>query len=69
MTILQHFIKMDGERFHSLTDLQKSSALRVIDRQGAENFQHAFIDHVDHTLMLSFKHILIGIEPDGYAHS
>jgi hypothetical protein len=48
-----------------LTDKQQQSACRVITRQG---WLYDF-SVCDGTLMLRFANILIGIEPNGYAHS
>jgi hypothetical protein len=53
-----------------ITPEQAESLERVIARQGPENLEAIALDYgSDPTLFVKFTHILIGIEPDGYAHS
>lgn len=68
MTLLQHFTKLSDYDYRQLTPEQIKSASRVLERQGLESFVRASVSG-DKVLCITFKHIFIGIETDGYAHS
>ena len=57
------------DKFVCVNDKQALSFESVIRRQGREAYIDAHYDHLDGFLAVQFKHIFIGIEPDGYAHS
>lgn len=63
---LQRHLKLPDDLFDALTHEQKFSAARVINKQGA--IHHPVSTSCD-MLGISFGHIFIGIEKDGYAHS
>lgn len=58
-------------RYLVVTPEQAESFARVVKHQGKENLLGVSLDGFcgDYYLALTFKHIMIGIEPDGYAHS
>lgn len=58
-----------GHRCYVITELQAKAFNRVIEHQGREHFVAAWYDTLAECLILQFKHIYIGIESDGYAHS
>lgn len=57
------------DKFIVVNDKQALSFERVIRHQGREAYIDAHYDHLDGFLAVQFKHVFIGIEPDGYAHS
>lgn len=62
-------LELNGTTWFSITEEQAVSAKNVLLHQGRENFEGAHYDTMCECLMLKFKYILIGVEPDGYAHS
>lgn len=52
----------------AMTPVQVASAGNVMRHQGLDNLQQAVYDGRE-TIYLTFSHIFIGIEKDGYAHS
>ncbi len=65
---LNEHLKLPVEEFVSLTEPQKFSAARVIAQQGY-GVKQSHNDYLCGYLGIRFKHIFIGIEKDGYAHS
>lgn len=58
-----------NETLEAITEKQAESVPRVLGHQGSEALIYARYDTLCECLMLQFKHITIGIEEDGYAHS
>jgi hypothetical protein len=52
-----------------ITEAQALAFNRVLSHQGPDNFIAAHYDNLCDCLIVQFKHIYIGIESDGYAHS
>lgn len=63
---LKEVLRLDDALFSTLTQEQRFSAARVIVKQGS--IRHPVATPGDY-LGISFDHIFIGIEKDGYAHS
>jgi len=58
-----------GFEYTAMHEGQAVSLGEVIKRQGREALEDIYYDTLCNCLMATFKHITIGIEPDGHAHS
>lgn len=61
--------EIDPDVLAELNEAQSKSLHRVIAHQGEENLVDVRIDAFNDCVVVEFKHIFIGIESDGYAHS
>ena len=52
-----------------MTHEQRMSVIRVVKRQGRDRLVTVEKEFCYDTVLLCFEHIVIGVEPDGYAHS
>jgi hypothetical protein len=68
---LQFVLRFDDDLWANVTPEQRFSAARVIMRQGGPTvIRHPVSGGAGRDMIgISFGHIFIGIEPDGYAHS
>lgn len=65
-----HFDNIAGDDYIVITPAQAGAFETVLERQGARNLKSVSLEFGrDPALMLTFNHITIGIESDGYAHS
>lgn len=65
----ESFTNIGGDEHLVITPEQATAFTKVVAHQGEAALKNIFMPSFDKYLGLQFDHILIGIEPDGYAHS
>ena len=62
-------LRLSQEQVDLMTPKMKKSAVKVYFQQGGGDFIKSYYSDLMGCLMMEFKHIVIGVEKDGYAHS
>jgi hypothetical protein len=52
-----------------VTEAQAQAYEKAIKHQGRANYKFAYYDNLAGYLAVEFRHIMLGIETDGYTHS
>lgn len=67
---LSRILKFSASDMHAIPPIQQQAIAQCLINQGLAHFDRAWFEFgTSGTVMLQFKTIVIGVEPDGYTHS